>query len=294
MRARFNTYLDGDMADLIFSWLDHVPSRASARAVCRNWRALISGPVTWRFADIMHGLCDHFPIVEHFTAHWVFLPLPVTADDFKKMLIRICERDYVGALNWLAVRCRRTSGNHAYLPMQYVTPLILKNTSRIPRIYQWLLARARNSLQERVRVFWIALFVMKHVTFVSFLENASMVDMKHMTPWASIERDMIGHLVVTSDHVDYANRLANLKELAKPRWGIEPSFWSALFRDTIWKGLAGPSENCLLALHLVCEASGQVPPEFCEFLKTNGHRGTHQTLIKWCVCSNKKGKRESK
>lgn len=260
MRARFNASLDGDMAARIFSWLNDVPSRASARAVCSDWRELIVGPVTWRFPDIAHGLCDHFPIMEQFTVHWVFLPLPVRAVDFRNMLICICERDHVAALNWLAVRCRRTSGNHAYLPMQYV--------------------------------FWIALFVMKHVTFVSFLENASMVDMKYMTPWASIEQEMIGHLVVTSDHVDYANRLANLKELAKPRWGIEPSFWSALFRDTIWKGLAGPSENCLLALHLVCEAYGQVPPEFCEFLKTNGQRGTHQTLIKWCVCSNKKGKRE--
>jgi hypothetical protein len=230
--------------------------------------------------------------VEQFTAHWVFLPLAVTTFDFKWMLHRICERDHVDALNWLVVRCRGIGGHVPYVPMQYVAPKILRNASLIPRIYQWLLARARNSLQERVRVFWIALFVMKPVTFVSFLEDASMVDMKYMTPWADIEQDLIGHLAVTSDHADHANRLANLKELAKPRWKIEPSFWSALFRATVWNRLAGPSENCLLALHLVCEAYGQVPPDFCEFLKTNGHRGTHQTLRDWCVCSNKKGKRK--
>lgn len=293
IRARFNDYLDGDIAKLIFAHLLHKPSRASARAVCRNWRELMSGPTVWKLGDIVYGLCSYYSIVEHFISHWVFLPAPVKPTYMVNILNHIYVRDHVDALNWLAMRYY-ASGN-SYLP--YITTKslalsTLEGAVRIPRIYQWFLARTRNTLHDRIYVFWMALFVMDPIAFVSFLESASMVDTKYMMPWAGIEQTLLGKLVVSSDSAEYANRVANLKELAKPRWNIHPAFWSKLFRIAIWSGLNGPSENCLLALHLVCEAYGQVPPDFCEFLKTNGHHGTHQTLRDWCVCSNKKGKRK--
>lgn len=285
-RARFNAQLDGDIARLIFRHLKTI-RLAAARLVCRDWRNLIKGPVQWKPVDIAYGLCGDYPLFELFTSHWTHIPR-FTSPSLQHVMNRIFKDDHVDALNWLAKR--PFYGTTGWLNVEKFAPCIIPRAAEIPRIYQWLLVRSRYETKDRIYVFWNALYLMQPHDFVSFLDSASIIDTKRAEPFTQSTIPSLSCLAVTSDNKHYAKRLANLTELALPRWGIYQDFWYHLCLG-IFNNLKENPDACRRALDMVCEAYGEVPSKFCEFLKSKNKNNYHRSLHKWCKCPNKKTKR---
>lgn len=285
-RARFNVQLDGDIARLIFGHLKPL-RRAAARLVCRDWRDLIKGPVQWKPVDIAYGLCGEYPLFELFTSHWTHIPR-FTSPNLNSVISRIFKDDHVDALNWLAKR--PMNGLKVWLTVERLAPDIIARAAEKPRIYHWLLVRSRYETKDRICVFWNALYLMQPNDFVSFLDSASIIDTKHADPFTQPTIPSLSCLSVTSDDQSYAKRLANLTQLAAPRWGICRHFWYHLCLG-IFNNFQNNADACRRALCMVCEAYGEVPLEFCEFLKSKNKNKYHRSLHKWCKCPNKKTKR---
>lgn len=283
-RARFNVELDGDLAKLIFRYLSTL-SRACARAVCKDWHALIPGPIKWSPTSIAFALCDNYQLFEMFTLHWVFIPDFGPYPGTKDVLRHIFKRDNADALNWLAKR--PVWGKEHELILDRLIVPILERSSELPRIYHWLLVRSRYAFKDRKSVFWYAIYSMQPNLFVSFLENASIVDTKHIIPFVAPHIPYLHRLAITSDDEKYALRLANLKELTKSYWQVDPQFWSLLCQE-IFRTRIGDQRR--LAIQMICEAYGQVPDGVCQYLKANGGARIHRALAEWCTCPNKKRK----